>query len=537
MDRLGFAGLLALLFITHLPLSNAAAQAAEKSDEPARASEEHEKKERGEVAHDHEKNSGRDSDADTAKATVEEKSVSKRDTVTVGGRRVSYTATPGTLTLRDDEGAPIASMFYVAYVADRAKDAPERPVTFFFNGGPGSSTMWLHMGSFAPVRVETPNAQTAGPAPFRIVPNSYSLIDRSDLVFLDAIGTGLSRALGKAKEQDFWGVDQDIDAFAKGILRYLTINNRWNSPKYILGESYGTLRAAGLVHALQERGAQLNGVILLSSILNYGIRSPGTDQIFVNYLPSYAAVAWYHNKIPDRPATLEPFLTEVREYARGPYLAALVRGDDLPEAERTAIAQQLSRYTGLSPNFILRNNLRVDLGRFRKELLRDQNRTVGRLDARFQGIDVDSLTESPDYDASDAAISGAYIAALNSYLFARLSFRTDLFYRPNFREINRNWNQKHLAPGAERPMAAANTAIDLGRTMRMNPHLRVLSLNGYYDLATPFGGIEYDLKHLWLEPTLRKNVEFAYFESGHMIYIHPDSLAALKARLDRFYGQ
>lgn len=532
MNACAFAGLLALLLLTNAAPVRAASEPTEKQNEPAAQS--------ARDAKDSKDAKDRDADADRAKATVEEKALPKHDTVTVGGRRIAYVVTPGTLTLRDDEGAPVASMFYVAYVADRAKDAPERPLTFFFNGGPGSSSMWLHMGSFSPVRIETPTTQVAGPAPFHLVPNAYSLIDRTDLVFLDAIGTGLSRPLGKAKGEDFWGVDPDIDAFAKGIQRYLTISNRWNSPKYIFGESYGTLRAAGLVHALQERGTQVNGVILLSSILNYGIRNPGYDQIYVNYLPSYAAVAWYHKKIPNAPATLEPFLTEVREYARGPYLAALVRGDELPQAERTNVAQQLSRYTGLSADFLLRNNLRVDLGRFRKELLRDQNRTVGRLDARFLGIDVDSLTESPDYDAADAALSGAYIAALNSYLFGRLGFPTNLVYRPNFREIGRKWNQNHMAPGGgsgERPMPAADTAMDLGRTMRMNPHLRVLSLNGYYDLATPFGGIEYDLKHLWLDPELRKNIEFAYFESGHMVYVQPDALAALKERLEKFYAE
>jgi carboxypeptidase C (cathepsin A) len=527
VKHLTLAGLLALALVTNALPASAASQPEKQSEQPDHAAKD--AKDAKDVKHD--------SDADTAKAPVEEKSISKRDAVTVGGKRIAYTVTPGTLTLRDDEGAPIASMFYVAYVADRAKDAAERPVTFFYNGGPGSSTMWLHMGSFAPVHVETPSAQAAGPAPFRIAPNPYSLIDRSDLVFLDAIGTGLSRPLGKAKGEDFWGVDQDIDAFAKGIQRYLTLSNRWNSPKYLFGESYGTLRSAGLVHALQERGTQFNGVILLSSILNYGIRNPGYDQIYVNYLPSYAAVAWYHNKIPNKPAKLEPFLTEVRDWARGPYLAALVRGDELPEADRQAISQQLSRYTGLSPTFLLESNLRVDLSRFRKELLRDQNRTVGRLDARFLGIDVDSLTESPDYDAAEASLQGAYTAALNSYLFGQLGYHTDLAYRPNFREINRAWDQKHKAPGAERPMPAADTAIDLGRAMRMNPHLRVLSLNGYYDLATPFGGIEYDLKHLALDPTLRKNIEFAYFESGHMVYVHPDSLAALKARLEQFYAE
>jgi carboxypeptidase C (cathepsin A) len=530
MKSPGLAGLLALLLFTDIFPATAA-----ESDPTAATPNREEAKD---SAKDSAKDASKDSDKDVAKATVAEQAISKHDSVTVGGRRISYVVTPGTLTLRDDEGAPIASMFYVAYVADRAKDAPDRPITFLFNGGPGSSSMWLHMGSFAPIRVETPTTNTAGPAPFRIVPNSQSLIDRTDLVFIDAIGTGLSRPLGKAKGPDFWGVDPDIDAFAKGIQRYLTLNNRWNSPKYLLGESYGTLRAAGLVRTLQERGTQMNGVILLSSILNYGIRNPGYDQLYVSYLPSYAATAWYHERLPNRSAALEPFLTEVREYARGPYLAALARGDDLTDSEREAVAQQLNRYTGLSTAFLIRNNLRVDLARFRKELLRDQSRTVGRLDSRFLGIDADAAGESPEYDAADAAISGAYIGALNDYLFGRLGFRTDLFYRPNFsRVIGRAWNQAHLAPGAERPMPVANTAIDLGLAMRQNAHLQVLSLNGYYDMATPFGGVEYDLKHLHLDPALRKNIQFAYFESGHMIYIRPEALAPLKARLDRFYTE
>ena len=530
MKRPGLTGALALLCLMNI-VSAAAAESDPNASTPSR-------EERKDAAKDSAKDAAKDADKDVAKAAVAEQSISKRDSVTVGGRRIAYVVTPGTVTIRDDEGAPIASMFYVAYVADRAKDAPERPITFLFNGGPGSSSMWLHMGSFAPIRVETPTTSTAGPAPFRIVPNSQSLIDRSDLVFIDAVGTGLSRPLGKAKGPDFWGVDPDIDAFAKAIQRYLTLNNRWNSPKYLLGESYGTLRAAGLVRTLQERGTQMNGVILLSSILNYGIRNPGYDQIYVMYLPSYAAAAWYHERLQNRPASLEPFLTEVREYARGPYLAALARGDDLADSERDAVAQQLSRYTGLSTAFLIRNNLRVDLPRFRKELLRDQNRTIGRLDSRFLGIDFDAAGEAPEYDPTDAAVSGAYIGALNDYLFGRLGFRTDLFYRPNFsREIGRAWNQAHVGPGSERPMPVADTALDLGLAMRQNAHLQVLSLNGYYDLATPFSGVEYDLKHLRLDPALRKNIQFAYFESGHMVYLRPEALAPLKARLERFYTE
>jgi carboxypeptidase C (cathepsin A) len=476
------------------------------------------------------------SDPELALASAIEDAQPSKGSVTVDGSRINYTVTPGTLTIRDDEGKSIASMFYVAYTADRPKTARPRPLTFLFNGGPGSSSMWLHMGSFGPVRVDTPTTDASAPPPYRIVPNPESIIDRTDLVFLDAIGTGLSRPLGEAKGAAFWGVDQDIDAFARGIRRYLAKYDRWSSPKFLLGESYGTLRAAGLAHTMQERGMQLSGVILLSTILNYGIRNPGFDQIYVSYLPSYAATAWYHNRIPNRSADLQAFLKEVRDYARGPYLTALAQGDDLPDAERDAVARQLSAYTGLSTEFLIRNDLRVELARFRKELLRDQRRTVGRLDSRFLGIDLDVAGESPEYDAADAAISGAYIGALNSYLFGTLGYETKLTYRPNFySQISPAWDRKHKAPGQQQRMDSANTAIDLALAMRQNPHLKVLALNGYYDMATPFGGAEYALKHMQLDPSLRRNVTYAYYPSGHMIYIEPGSMTALKRDLDAFY--
>jgi carboxypeptidase C (cathepsin A) len=474
-------------------------------------------------------------DADVAAASAVEDAQPKRGRVTIGGKAIAYTVTPGTLTIRNDDGEPVGSMFYVGYVADHPKGAAPRPVTFVFNGGPGSSTMWLHMGSFGPYRVDTPAAETAPNAPFRIVENHQSILDRTDLVFIDAMATGLSRPLGKARASDFFGVDPDIDAFAKAIQRYLSINDRWNAPKFVLGESYGTLRGAGLVHALQTRGVQMNGLILLSSILNYGIRQPGFDQIYVTYLPSFAATAWYHNRLPNRPATLEPWLTEVRNWARGPYLAALAKGDDLSGEERNAIATQLSAYTGLSPDFLIRNDLRIDLARFRKELMRDQRRTVGRLDSRFVGIDVDAAADSPEYDAADVAISGAYIGAINTYLFGTLGYKTPLTYRPNFYSgIRGNWDQKHKGPNGEQ-MGLAATSLDLSQTMRQNPNLKVLSLNGYYDMATPFFGAEYSLKHMQLDPSLRANLTFRYYESGHMIYIHPESMTALKRDLDSFY--
>ena len=477
------------------------------------------------------------SDPDLAAATAVEQAQPKRGHVTVNGKLVNYTATPGTLTIRNDEGEPIASMFYVAYVADRAKGAPERPVTFAYNGGPGSSSMWLHMGSIGPVYVETRTAGAQPNAPFPIGENHNTILDHSDIVFLDAIGTGLSRPIGKSKGPEFWGVDQDIDAYARGIMRYLTINNRWNSPKFLFGESYGTLRSAGLAYALQDRGVQMNGVVLLSSILNYGVRQPGYDQIYITYLPSYAATAWYHNRLQNRPAALEPFLTQVREWARGPYAVALQKGSDLSADERQAIAQQLSAYTGLSVHYILQADLRIDLARFRKELLRDQDKTIGRLDARFTGEDVDTAGEDPEYDPADTSLSGPYIGALNSYLFGTLGYKTKLTYRPNYYVAigGSHWDQKHKAPGQRQgPMALADTALDLSQAMRQNPNLKVMSLNGYYDMATPFFGAEFDLKHMQIAPELRKNLSFHYYESGHMVYVNPDVRPQFRSDIDAF---
>jgi carboxypeptidase C (cathepsin A) len=479
-------------------------------------------------------------DPEAAVASATEDAQPKHGSVaTASGRRIEYTVTPGTLTIRNDAGDPIASMFYVGYVANRFKaEGRERPITFLFNGGPGSSSMWLHMGSWAPVRVDTPTPTAYPPAPFHMGENRLTLLDDTDLVFLDAVGTGLSRPVGKTKGEDFYGVDPDIDAFARAVQRYLTLNDRWNSPKFIYGESYGTLRAAGLVLALQQRGIQTNGVVLQSSILNYGARQPGFDIHEVRFLPSFAATAWYHNRLPDRPAALEPFLSEVRNWARGPYLMALAQGDNLSDPDRQAIAQQMSAYTGLSVSFILSSDLRVDLNRFRKELLRDQRGTVGRLDSRFIGTDVDAAGDQPDYDVTDTSMTGPYVAALNKYLFGTLGYKTKLTYRPTFyQEIGGgHWDQKHHEPNGQ-SMALAATSLDLGATMRENPHLKVLSLNGYYDMATPFFGAEWDLAHMQIAPALRKNITYRYYESGHMIYIAPEAMAKMKWDLDQFYTE
>ena len=476
-------------------------------------------------------------DADVATAPIREIRRTTRHTATIGGRSVPYAATAGTLTIRDDDGKPTASMFYVAYTAGSGAADPRRPVTFFYNGGPGSSTLWLHMGSLGPVRVFTDSPLSTRNAPFHYGNNADSLLDTSDLVFIDAIGTGYSRPLGDTKLEKFWATDPDIDAFARGIERYLTANARWNSPKFLFGESYGTTRSAGLSYRLQQDGAQLNGVILLSSIINYGRRDPGFDQDLINYVPSFAAAAAYHHRASftgDEAAWLQ----QVRDWARGPYAVALAKGQDLPPAERQAVAAQLSAYIGLSPRFILDSDLRVEPGAFRKELLRDQHRTLGRYDARFTGIDVNAASDSTEYDPSDTGITGAFVSSFHDYLSRDLQFDSELSYRPTYYQNGLQWDFKHRPPGARGGygLTDADVALDLSAAMRENPNLQVYSLNGVYDLATPFFGTEYDLGHMQLDPSLHANLHFAYYPSGHMVYLNPEALKSLKADLVRFYA-
>ncbi|WP_199098927.1 peptidase S10 [Dyella sp. ASV21] len=469
-----------------------------------------------------------------AQAPSTESAVRTKHSVSIGGRPVAYTATAGTLVIRDEKGQPQASVFYVAYTVDTGK--PEkRPVTFLYNGGPGSSSMWLHMGSFGPERIVTDSPAATGPAPYKRVPNNDSLLDKTDLVFIDAVGAGYSRPLGKAEGKDFWGVDQDISAFSRAIQRYVSLNNRWNSPKFLFGESYGTTRSAALVDALQDKGMAFNGVVLMSSILNYGVRLPGYDEMYIGYVPSYAAAAWYHHKLAHAPADLKTYLDEVRAFARGPYATALAKGQNVPAAEADAVARQLAAYTGLGADYIKQANLRVEPARFRKELLRDERRTIGRFDARFEGVDEDAAGETPDYDASDAGISGAFITAFHDYITTQLNYHSALDYRPTFDEIGKNWDWKHQAAGVRRPLPTAYVAGDLGHAIRTNPHLKVLSVNGYYDFATPFFITEYDLAHMNLDASLRDNVRFLYYPSGHMIYLNTDALKQLKADLARYY--
>lgn len=479
-----------------------------------------------------------EAEAAWANAPIAETETTHRDAVTIDGRRYAYTASAGTLTIRDIEGKPTASMFYTAYTLDGVKPGTKRPVTFLYNGGPGSPSFWLRMGSFAPIRLRTTNPEFIRPAPYDVGPNPDSLLDKTDLVFLDAIGTGYSRPLGDMKPAQFYGVDEDVDAFAKGIIRYVTKYGRWMSPKFLLGESYGTLRSGALAYQLQDRGMALNGVVLLSSIMNYGYRQPGLDQVYLNYLPSYAATAWYHNRLQNRPADVATIVARARAFATGPYMSALAKGQSIPDAERDQVADQMSQLIGLSPEFIKRANLRIDLARFQKELLRGEARTVGRFDLRYTGIDTDAAGERPETDASSDAISGAYIASFHDYLSTTLGYKTDLPYRLSARDAaGFTWNWKHEGPGRGQGQNNPNTAVDLGAAMRSNPYLKVLSMNGYYDMATPFFGTENDLGHMMLERSQQANLQFTYYPAGHMTYLNPAALRQMKIDLSRWYDE
>jgi carboxypeptidase C (cathepsin A) len=478
-------------------------------------------------------------------------------TVTVGGQQIAYDAVAGTLVVHpkdwsdtdaldaDQDAAdknkgpkPEASMFYTAYFKQGAP-AAGRPITFLFNGGPGSSTVWLRMGAFSPVRVvTTPGKHT--PAPYGVVDNDQSLLDVSDLVFIDAPGTGFSRIAGKDKEKSFYGVDQDIHAFTDFITQFLTKYDRWKSPKYVFGESYGTMRAAGLTLALQQADVDLNGVMLLSDILNWDFMpddpqvNPGIDMPYIVALPTYAATAWHFDKVANKPADLRAFLAHVEQFATTEYAHALMMGDALPDAERQRIAQQLSAYTGLSVPYLLKSNLRIEYGAFQKELLGEQGLTTGTLDTRFLGATLDPLSKVASYDPQDAAISAAYVAAWNSYVRDRLNYKPDIAFKSGI-PIYSKWDYKHQPPGADKPLIALpNVLPDLATAMKQNPDMHVMVNGGYFDVSTPYFEGKMEMRHLPVPPALLNNVEFHYYESGHMAYLRPETLAELKANVADF---
>ncbi len=445
-----------------------------------------------------------------------------RHSIQVGGRTLRYTVTTGVMPLKSAAGETEARIFYMAYTLDGAERAAERPLMFSFNGGPGSSSVWLHLGALGPRRVEMLDDGGMPAPPFRLVDNEHTWLDTTDLVFIDPVGTGYSRAARPDLAPRYFGLQGDIASVGEFIRLYLTKNARWSSPLFLVGESYGTTRAAGLAGYLIDRGIAFNGVLLVSSILNFQTArfARGNDLPYVLFLPTYTATAWYHKKLaPDLQRDLRRTLDEAERWAMTDYAAALAKGDRLTAQERQEVLDKLSRYTGLGKEWLDDNDLRVEIQRFDKELLRDERRTVGRLDSRFKGMDERNGSEFPDFDPSMAAIRPPYTATFNDYVRTELNFRTDLEYFILGGGIGR-WDF-----GSDN--AYADTSLALRSAFAKNPYMKMFVASGYYDLATPYFATEYTMTHMGLDPSLRPNVTTRYYEAGHMMYVDRRSLGDL----------
>jgi len=543
MSRFNFGACVGLALALALPAYLAAAPAAPSPD----------------------KKDGESEKADAGKfQPFKPESVSSNGTVTVGGQAISYQAIAGTLVVhpkdwddvpRDpkaDKGpAPgedgpdknptaEASMFYVAYIktgGGKAGGGDSRPVTFVYNGGPGSATVWLHMGAFGPRRIVTATDAHTPAAPYSLTNNGSSLLDATDLVFIDAPGTGFSRIAGKDKEKAFFGVDQDAYAFSEFISQFLSKYGRWNSPKYLFGESYGTPRSAVLINQLEsDRAIDFNGVILLSQILNFDLSpdrptgNPGIDLPYQTVLPTYAATAWYHKKLPGERKDLEALLAEVEQFAMGDYAKALAAGSDLSPADRQAIAEKLHQYTGLSVDYILKADLRIDGGEFRQNLQDSVGLTTGRLDTRFSGPDIDPLSQRAEYDPQSTALGSAYVSAFNDYVRKDLRYGEGKSFKHSIQTFG-TWNFQHSQPGQnQRPSSSrqgSNVMPDLANAMKINPNLKIQLNAGYFDLATPFYQGIYEMHHLPIPANLHANIEYKFYDSGHMVYAKDSSLKLL----------
>jgi carboxypeptidase C (cathepsin A) len=460
--------------------------------------------------------------------------------VTIGGEEIPYVATAGRLLLREEEGKKKASFFYVDYRRDIRDDPAERPIVFCFNGGPGSSSVWLHLGAFGPRRVRMTDEGLPYPPPGRLVDNEDSILDVADLVFIDPVGTGFSRAIPGEEAKEFAHFKRDIEAVGEFIRIYLTRNRRWGSPKFIAGESYGTTRAVGLAgHLFRRFGLSLNGLVLVSSILNFQTAgfdsktwtfSRGNDLPYTLFLPTYAAAAWYHRRVAERylAMPLREFLDEVEQFAATDYTLALFAGNGLDAARFDEIAERLAGYTGLPLEYVRRYHLRVEILRFCKALLRDEGRTVGRIDARFKGIDRFVDGESMETDPSIDAVLGPYSSALNDYVRRELSYESELPYEVMSETVHEAWDYEDFK----------NAHVDVSETLRetlsRNPFMRVFVANGYYDLATPHYATEYTFRHLGLDDSLQDNISMGYYEAGHMMYVHSESRRRLAADLRAF---
>ena len=457
---------------------------------------------------------------------LDEPTAITKHSVRVGGRQLNYTVTAGFMPIRNGQtGETEAKIFYMAYTLDGSTDAKTRPLMFSFNGGPGSASVWLHLGALGPKRVKMLDDGLMPPPPYQMEDNQQTWLTETDLVFIDPVGTGYSRATKPEIASKFFSVIGDIESVGEFIRMYLGRESRWSSPLFLVGESYGTARAAGLSNHLFERGIGLNGILLVSSVLNFQtIRfAEGNDSTYPLIFPSYTATAWYHKKLPAnlQSKPLKQVLEESENWAMNEYTPALVRSDRMSANEKQTLLDKFSSYTGLSKSFIEQNNFRVDLGAFNKELLRDRRRTTGRLDSRFTGIDRNAATDSPETDPSLNAIRPPFTATFNDYVRNDLNFKSDLEYYILGGGITAPWNY-NLSQGY------ANTAANMQSAMQKNPFMKIFVASGYYDMATPYFATEYTLAAMNLDPTLRKNISVSYYEAGHMMYIEKNSLKKLK---------
>ena len=463
---------------------------------------------------------------------------SSTQSVTINGKTITLATETGTVQLRDENDKPIALFGFTHYKKSNSNE--NRPIVFAFNGGPLSASFWLHFGILGPKRIEINDTGYTKPAPYKVVNNEFSILDKADLVMIDPVGVGFSKPIGDSKWEDFWGVDQDIRSIGLFIEQFIIRSEKFNAPKYLLGESYGTFRNAGLVKYLQDKGIAMNGVIMVSTVfeLNHLLFGPGDDISYLIHFPTYASTAWYHNKVKNKGENLESFLQTVRTFTEKEYAPALLKGDQLTLSERETMAQKLADFTGLSKDFWLKADLRVTNGEYFQELLRDEALTVGRLDSRFTGINEDLLSQFSLTDPQSDAISSPYISAFKDYLYNDLNARKDLSYttsassRKGFK-----WDWNHSGNVSWNAQVAISTLPDLTSAMKRDPNLKVLILNGYFDLATVFYGVEYSINHMDLDTELKKNIIMKYFEAGHMMYTHKPSMQKFKKDVDEFIDQ
>lgn len=473
----------------------------------------------------------KDEKASTSEDEAREPSVTKH-IASIDGREIHYTATAGEMILKTDEGKEKAAIFYVAYIKDNAGPVDQRPITFCFNGGPGSSSVWLHLGMLGPKRVKLPEGPLPAAPPYELIDNPQSLLDVTDLVFIDPVSTGFSRPVEGEDEKQFHGFEQDLNSVAQFIHDFITEQNRWSSPKFLIGESYGGLRAAALSNRLQERyNIYLNGIVLVSAVIDFQTLafSEANDLPNILFLPSYTAAAWYHKQL-DAELLARPLaevVAEAEKFAAGPYADALWLGDALPDDERKKIAAELARLTGLSQEYVENSELRISMWRFAKELLRDRKRTVGRFDSRYLGIDRDAAGESFDYDPSGSAVFGAFTATLNDYLRRELNYKNDRVY-----EILTSVQPWKYDKFTNRYVSASEM---LRQAMTNNPFLKVYAACGYYDLATPYFAMDYSINHLGLAPEQRDNLKVGRYDGGHMMYTSLPELEKLRRELTEFY--